>query len=113
MYKKLFFISLLFVGLMKSQTTTMTNVISQAIYYDGYAATVSQPVPTGLIRLNNSRYTRKLTDTELNSFKTTIAMRVTIGALCDNYDRLGEVFLALVPKNQSTYTLNDPNVKRI
>ncbi|SMC69727.1 Por secretion system C-terminal sorting domain-containing protein [Chryseobacterium sp. YR221] len=113
MYKKLFFVSLLFASFFKSQTTTVTNVISQAVFYDGYAATVSAPVPNGLIRLNNARYTRKLTDAEMDSFKAKIAMRVTIGALCDNYDRLGEVFLALVPKNQATYTINDANVKRI
>ncbi len=89
------------------------NVISDAVYYDGYAATVSNPVPPGLTRLNNARYTRKLTDAELDSFKAKIAMRVTIGALCDNYDRLGEVYLAMVPKNQATYTINDANVKRI
>lgn len=112
MYKRLFFLSLLFAVFFKSQTT-MTNLISQAVYYDGYAPTVSTPVPTGLIRLNNARYARKLTDAEMNSFKTKIAMRVTIGALCDNYDRLGEVFLALVPKNQPIYTINDANVKRI
>ncbi|MET3536309.1 peptide-N-glycosidase F-related protein [Chryseobacterium limigenitum] len=105
--------SLFFAGLLQSQTTTMVNVISQAVYYDGYAATVSDPVPTGLIRLGNTRYARKLTDAELNSFKAKIAMRVSIGALCDNYDRLGEVFLALVPKNQATYTLDDVNVKRM
>lgn len=113
MYKKLFFLSLFFAGLLQSQTTTMVNVISQAVYYDGYAATVSDPVPTGLIRLGNTRYARKLTDAELNSFKAKIAMRVSIGALCDNYDRLGEVFLALVPKNQATYTIDDVNVKRM
>lgn len=113
MYKKLFFLSLFFAGLLQSQTTTMVNVISQAVYYDGYAATVSTPVPSGLIRLGNTRYARKLTDAELNSFKAKIAMRVSIGALCDNYDRLGEVFLALVPKNQSTYTIDDVNVKRM
>jgi hypothetical protein len=113
MYKKLFFLSLFFAGIFQSQTTTMVNVISQAVYYDGYAATVSDPVPSGLIRLGNTRYARKLTDAELNSFKAKIAMRVSIGALCDNYDRLGEVFLALVPKNQATYTLSDTNVKRI
>ncbi|WP_128572189.1 peptide-N-glycosidase F-related protein [Chryseobacterium sp. P1-3] len=112
MYKRLFFISIFIVNTVLSQTT-MTNVISDAVYYDGYAATVSNPVPNGLIRLNNARYARKLTDAELDSFKAKIAMRVTIGALCDNYDRLGEVFLAMVPKNQSAYTLNDPNVKRI
>lgn len=112
MYKKLFFLSVFFTGLFQSQTTR-TNVISQAVYYDGYAPTVSEPVPTGLIRLSNTRYARKLTDTELNSFKAKIAMRVTIGALCDNYDRLGSVFLAMVPKNQPTYTVDDTNVKRI
>lgn len=112
MYKRLFFLSFLSAGLFPSQTTMM-NVISDAVYYDGYAATVSNPVPPGLTRLNNARYTRKLTDAELDSFKAKIAMRVTIGALCDNYDRLGEVYLAMVPKNQATYTINDANVKRI
>lgn len=113
MYKRLLFSSLFLAGLFKSQTTTMTNLISDAVYYDGYAAPVATPVPNGLIRLGNTRYARKLTDAELDSFKAKIAMRVTIGALCDNYDRLGEVFLALVPKNQPTYTMNDANVKRI
>lgn len=112
MYKKLFFLSIFFTGLVQSQTTR-TNVISQAVYYDGYAPLVSEPVPPGLIRLSNARYTRKLTDAELDSFKKKIAMRVTIGALCDNYDRIGSVYLAMVPKNQPTYTENDTNVKRI
>jgi len=112
MYKRLSFLSIFIANLVLSQTT-MTNVISDAVYYDGYAATVSNPVPNGLTRLNNARYTRKLTDAELDSFKAKIAMRVTIAALCDNYDRLGEVFLTMVPKNQSTYTIDDPNVKRI
>ncbi len=113
MYQKLLFLSILFAGLMKSQTTNRMNLISDAVYYDGYAATVSDPVPAGLTRLSNTRYTRKLTDAELNSFKAKIAMRVTIGALCDNYDRLGSVYLTMVPKNQPTYTINDTNVKRI
>lgn len=113
MYRKLFFMSLFFAGLSHSQTTSRMDVISQATYYDGYAATVSNPVPTGLIRLSNARYARKLTDAELDSFKAKIAMRVTIGALCDNYDRLGSVYLAMVPKNQPTYTTDDTAVKRI
>jgi hypothetical protein len=113
MYQKLLFLSILLAGLLKSQTTNRMNLISDAVYYDGYAATVSNPVPAGLIRLSNTRYARKLTDAELNSFKAKIAMRVTIGALCDNYDRLGSVYLAMIPKNQPTYTINDVNVKRI
>jgi len=39
MYQKLLFLSILFAGLMKSQTTNRMNLISDAVYYDGYAAT--------------------------------------------------------------------------
>lgn len=96
-----------------AQSQTTVNVFSQAVFYDGYAGIVSQPVPVNTIRLANYRYTKKLTDAELNSFQNKIQMNVTIGALCDNYDRLGGVHLALVPKNQISYTLSDPGVKRI
>lgn len=98
-------------SLLNAQTSI--NVFSNAIFYDGYAGTVSQPVPINTIRLNNARYTKKLTDLELDSFQNKITLNVTIGALCDNYDRLGSVHLAFVPKNQTTYTINDALVKRI
>ncbi|RZJ80486.1 MAG: T9SS type A sorting domain-containing protein, partial [Chryseobacterium sp.] len=92
---------------------TNINVFSQIVFYDGYAGNVSNPVPANIIRLANYRYAKKLTDAELNSFQNKIQMNVTIGALCDNYDRIGGVHVALVPKNQISYTLSDPLVKRI
>lgn len=109
--KKILLSLLIASSLLKSQTSI--NVFSQIVFYDGYAANVSQPVPANTLRLANSRYARKLTDTELNSFQNKIQMNVTIGALCDNYDRIGGVHIALVPKGQASYTMNDPQVKRI
>ncbi|MDT3407683.1 UNVERIFIED_CONTAM: hypothetical protein QE387_002000 [Pseudacidovorax intermedius] len=108
--KKLLLPFLIIFSLFKSQTTI--NVFSQVVFYDGYANTVTQPVPANTIRLANYRYTRKLTDAELNSFQNKITLNVTIGALCDNYDRIGGVHIALVPKGQASYTLNDTQVKR-
>lgn len=108
--KKILLPLLIASSLFRSQTSI--NVFSQIVFYDGYAANVSQPVPANTIRLANSRYTRKLTDAELNSFQNKIQMNVTIGALCDNYDRIGGVHIALVPKGQALYTMNDPLVKR-
>ena len=96
-----------------SNAQTTINVFNSAVFYDGYAGIVSQPVPTDAIRLTNARYTKKLTDAELNSFQNKITLNVTIGALCDNYDRLGSVHLAFVPKNQISYTMNDPLINRI
>lgn len=109
--KKILLSLLITSSLFKSQTSI--PVFSQIVFYDGYAANVSQPVPANTLRLANSRYTRKMTDTELNSFQNEIQMNVTIGALCDNYDRIGGVHIALVPKGQASYTMNDPQVKRI
>lgn len=111
--KKILLPLMVFTGLVKMYAQTNINVFSQIVFYDGYASNVSAPVPANTIRLANYRYTKKLTDAELNSFQNKITMNVSIGALCDNYDRIGGVHLALVPKNQLTYTLSDTGVKRI
>jgi hypothetical protein len=109
--KKLLLFLPLISNLFTAQTTI--NVFSQITFYDGYATTNTAATPANVTRLANYRYTKKLTDAELNTFQNKIQMNVTIGALCDNYDRIGGVHLALVPKNQVSYTLSDVNVKRI
>ncbi|KIC64935.1 peptide-N-glycosidase F-related protein [Chryseobacterium taiwanense] len=110
--KKILLPFMLFAACFKMQAQTTINVFSQIVFYDGYAANVSNAVPANTIRLANYRYAKKLSDAELNSFQNKIQMNVNIGALCDNYDRIGGVHIALVPKNQATYTLSDTGVKR-
>lgn len=87
------------------------TVFDEILFYDGYAETVNEPVPEGILRLSNSCYTRKITTEELSAFGNTLNMNVTIKAACDNYDRIGSVNLAFVPKDQDTYTYNE--VERI
>lgn len=95
-----------------SYAQTTIKVFDKLPYFDGYAATVTSPTPpSGIIRHNNTNYARKLTSAELASIGTTLKMKVTIGALCDNYDRIGAVYIALVPKGATTY--NQADVKRI
>lgn len=110
--KKTLFFLMVITSLLNLQAQTTINVFSQAVFYDGYAGLVSQPVPANTIRLANYRYAKKLTDAELNSFQNKVKLNVTIGALCDNYDRIGGVHIALVPKGLASYTLNDTQVKR-
>lgn len=85
---------------------SVVTVYQDAVFYDMYAATVNQPLPTDAVRLSNSTYTKKMTDAQLDSFGNQVTMNVTIGALCDNYDRLAHVLLALVPKGASSYDTN-------
>lgn len=88
------------------------TIFDHVIYYDGYAATVSEPVPDGVVRINNARYTTKLSPTIIEAVSSgSLTMDVTVGALCDDYDRIGEIFLALVPKGSETY--NSDEVDRI
>lgn len=87
------------------------TVFNEVLFYDGYAETVNEPVPDGVLRLSNSCYTRKLSAAELAAFGNTMAMNITIKAACDNYDRIGSVNLVLVPKNQESYVYNE--VQRI
>jgi len=82
------------------------------IFYDGYASIVtSPPPPAGVIQHRNDLFARKLTSSELSSIGTTLQMDVMIGALCDNYDRIGSVNMALVPVGSSTY--HPDSVQRI
>ena len=79
-------------------------VMEDIVFYDGYAGTVDEPVPAGVVRHSNSLNATKLTDEQLASIQTTLDIGVIVGALCDNYDRIGAVHLALVPKGAPTYT---------
>ena len=109
MKKKLLFllVSVLSVSAfdLTAQTTTLT-VFDQILFYDGYAAVVNQPVPDGVIRHRNDLYAKKLTSEQLLAFGSTMGLNITIKADCDNYDRIGNVNLAFVPKDALTYDTN-------
>lgn len=100
---KLLCLSMLFLSV-KTQAQTTISVFDEVLFYDGYAAVVTEPVPTGVIRHRNDLYATKLSETQLASFGSQVTMNVTIKAACDNYDRIGNVNLALVPKGSSSYT---------
>ncbi|MBL7945873.1 MAG: T9SS type A sorting domain-containing protein [Flavobacteriales bacterium] len=89
-----------------SAQTTIT-VMDGVIFHDGYAGLVPDVAPQpNIIKLRNDLFARKLTATELGTIGSTLQMRIVIGALCDNYDRIGNVNMAFVPVGAETY---DPN----
>lgn len=92
--------------------TYSLTVFDEILFYDGYNGTVmlTNP-PEGVICHRNDLYAKKLTDEQLAAFGSTLSMNVTVKAACDNYDRIGNVNLAFVPKGDATYT--PANVKRI
>lgn len=84
------------------------TVLDKVVFYDGYASTVDEPVPAGVTRINNATYTTKLSTEMLSNLSLgQLDMKVTVGALCDNYDRLGHVYLAFVPKGATSYNQNE------
>lgn len=95
-----------------AQTPNAIVIFDTLLYFDGYASVVSTPAPpAGVIRHRNDLYARKLSAQELASIGDKLNMLVTIKAACDNYDRIGNVNMALVPKGASTY--NPANVQHI
>lgn len=84
----------------------------KVVFYDGYNGTVfDKDLNDGITRHANHLYAKPLTDEMLNWFGAELDMDVTIHALCDNYDRIGNISLALVPKGETTY--NPDEVTRI
>lgn len=85
---------------------TTIPVYDNAVFYGMYEGTVSQPLPAGAQRNSNSSYGVKLTDEQLASFGSTLTLNVRAASLCDNYDRIGNVNLAFVPKGATSYVYN-------
>jgi len=77
--------------------------MEDVVFYDGYAATVDEPVPEGVIRHTNALNATKLSDDVIDQLQRSFFVGVIVGAACDNYDRIGNVNLALVPKGSTTY----------
>lgn len=95
------------------ETPYTLNLFNGVTYYGMYGELTTEPVPAGMIRLSNSSYSKMLTQEQLDSFGNTLSMKVTLNPLCDNYDRIGNVNMVLVPKEQTSYTYNDANIKRM
>ncbi|WP_417368302.1 peptide-N-glycosidase F-related protein [Flavobacterium beibuense] len=104
---KFLMVGFLLTGASKMNAQQTITVFDEVLFYDGYAATVDEPVPDGVFRLSNSCFTRKLTNDELALFGNTLTMNIVIKAACDNYDRIGNVNLALVPKDQESYAYGE------
>lgn len=106
--KKILFLGVMSVFINSAHAQTSYTIYDAAVFYDGYAATVDEPVPEGLTRISNAVYTTKLSDEIIeNLSEGALTMDVTIGALCDNYDRLGHVYLAFVDKGATSYAQNE------
>lgn len=87
------------------------TLLDNIVFYDGYAATVDAPIPDGVIRHSNALVATRFTDEHAALLQNTLQIGVVVGALCDNYDRIGGVNLAMVPSGAATYVPAD--VQRI
>ena len=102
--KKNYYLLLFFFGLLlQSNAQTTITVFNNILFYDGYATTVVFPTTQGVVRLRNDLYTKKLTPQVLAQIGSTLELDISISAACDNYDRIGNVNLALVPKGATSY----------
>lgn len=87
-----------------AQNETRVRVYEDVVFYDGYNGTIfGAEENDGVLRFRNSLYSVKLDTEKLKEAQGNLRMEVVIGALCDNYDRIGNVNLAFVPKGQESY----------
>lgn len=95
------------------------KIFDEAIFFDGYntlenisdESKAMIPENDGILRHSTSLYAVRLTEEQLSKIGESLTMLVEIGALCDNYDRIGNIDLALVPKGDERY--NPDEVQRI
>lgn len=74
---------------------------NETVFYDGYYGTVVDPdkvAEDGIVRYTNYLYAKKMTADDFAWFGLETDLNVTVGSLCDNYDRIGNISLSLLPK---------------
>lgn len=76
------------------------NVIKDLDFYDVYAPPVNAKMPAGITSLSNTEVIRQLNDQELMQIGNTLKVKLTLRSRCDNYDRIGNVLLATMPKGE-------------
>lgn len=89
--------------LLTSNAQTTIPIYDNVLFYDGYAGLVSNPTTPDVVRLRNDLFTKKLTTNVLSQIGNTLSLDISISAACDNYDRIANINLALVPKNATSY----------
>ena len=111
--KKYYFLLFSFFGLILPSTAqTYIQIYDNVLFYDGYAGLVSNATAPNVVRLRNDLFTKKLTPAVLSQIGSTLELSVLITAACDNYDRIGNVNLAFVPKNAVSYnTATTPRIE--
>jgi hypothetical protein len=109
--KKQYLLFILFSLFSSLQAQVTIPIYTDVLFYDGYAGIVSAPTPPDVVRLRNDLFTKKLTQSVLSQIGNTLTLNISISAACDNYDRIGNINLALVPKDATSYV--PENVSRI
>lgn len=81
------------------------RLFNEALFYDGYKkdTVMKTPAPAGVIRFSTSLFSTKISDAQLDSIGDSLTLKVLIKASCDNYDRIGNVNLAFIPKGDTIY----------
>ncbi|NDV46447.1 hypothetical protein D0T49_05255 [Paludibacter sp. 221] len=117
MKNSIFVLFFLFLSI-QAYSEQVIPVFKDVLFFDGYAPLVSDSVyeeyagklpDAGVIRHKNSSYAVKLTKEQLSKFGDNIVMNVFINPVCDNYDRLANISLAMVPKGQNSYSPTEVN----
>lgn len=84
--------------------TVTVNAFDHVVFYDGYQSeVVDRNLDDGVYRIKNSLYSVPLDMEDFRYLADDLTLNVTIGALCDNYDRMGTLYLAFVPKGNARY----------
>jgi len=87
------------------------TLFKKQLFFDGYAEPIIDGVRPGIKRLSNTTYVTKLTKEQIALISDKLELEIIIGAACDNYDRIGNVFLNLLNQGDEFSKLNV--VKRI
>jgi hypothetical protein len=103
----------------QGQQSHLIPIFDTVLFYDNNISLTNstlqgiiQPLPEGVHRLSTSVVTTKLSEATLSLLSGSMWMNVALGAACDDFDRIGRVNLAFVPKDSTNAYLQGKQIQR-
>lgn len=83
----------------------LIRIFDGVVFYDGYRMenNPDKDLNDGVLRHSCSLYAKQLTDEVLDALGDKLDLNVSVQACCDNYDRIGNINIALVEKGAESY----------
>ena len=85
----------------KDPNTNYIKIFDELVFFNQYKKNLVPTAPEGVFIASKTTFFKKITEEDISKINNELVLELEIKAACDNYDRLGSVFINFLPKGEA------------